>query len=607
MLFYVRSVDKSRAIRDAGHRRTTTSTPLRPLAVQEPAMTSTASGTDALAAASVPTVLTGTPVVPGVALGPVVRPAGAVRLPEADAVPVPEGNRVGERERFEAAAAVVADRLAARAAAATGVSAEVLSTTAGLARDRGLLTTVAQRIEAGASAPVATVAAAQQFVDMFTALGGLMAERVTDVRDVRDRIVAELTGQGEPGVPSPAVPSVLLADDLAPADTAGLDPSVILGLGTRLGGTTSHTAIIARQLGLPCVVAVGGLDDVPAGTTVLLDGEQGTVTVDPEPVEAQARVRAARVAADALAGYAGPATTSDGGAVQVLANVQDGAGARAAVAAHAEGVGLFRTELSFLGSAQEPSVEEQAAGYAEVFEAFAGRKVVLRTLDAGSDKPLAFATAPDEPNPALGVRGLRVIRRDPGLMERQLDAVAEAARRTSSTPWVMAPMVATVSEAADFAAQVRGRGLVPGVMIEVPSAALLADRLLEHVDFLSIGTNDLSQYTLAADRLSADLADLTDPWQPALLLLVSLTAQAGRRVGKPVGVCGEAAADPLLACVLVGLGITSLSCAASAVAGVGSRLGTMTLDECRRAAEAALAAPDPHAARAAARAALDIG
>jgi phosphoenolpyruvate-protein phosphotransferase (PTS system enzyme I) len=340
--------------------------------------------------------------------------------------------------------------------------------------------------------------------------------------------------------------------------------------------------------------------------TVLLDGEQGTVTVDPDQADALARVDAARVAAEELSGYTGPAATKDGHAVQVLANVQDGAGARAAVAVHAEGVGLLRTELSFLGHAEEPSVDEQAKGYAEVFEAFAGRKVVLRTLDAGSDKPLAFATLPDEANPALGVRGLRIARLDPGLLERQLDAVAKAARATSSTPWVMAPMVATVAEAADFAAAVRARGLVPGVMIEVPSAALLADRLLEHVDFLSIGTNDLSQYTLAADRLSADLADLTDPWQPALLALVQLTAEAGRRTGKPVGVCGEAAADPLLACVLVGLGVTSLSCAASSIAGVGARLAVVHTDACRRAAEAALLTDEPQAARAAARRELGI-
>ena len=570
-------------------------------------MSTTTSGTDSLAGAAGRTILTGTPVVPGVALGPVIRPSGAVQLPLEGEAEVAEDARAAEKQRFVEAAEVVAGRLTERAAAATGVSAEVLFTTAGLARDRGLLSTVEQRIDGGAPAALATVQAAQKFMDMFTSLGGLMAERVTDVRDVRDRIVAELTGQGEPGVPRPDVPSVLLADDLAPADTAGLDPTRVVGLATRLGGTTSHTAIIARQLGLPCVVAVGGLADVPSGVTVLLDGEQGTVTVEPDRAQAQARVEAARIAAEALSGYAGPATTRDGHAVQVLANVQDGAGARAAVAVHAEGVGLLRTELSFLGHAEEPSVEEQAEGYAEVFEAFAGRKVVLRTLDAGSDKPLAFATLPDEANPALGVRGLRIARRDPGLLDRQLDAVAEAARATSSTPWVMAPMVATVAEAADFAARVRRRGLVPGVMIEVPSAALLADRLLDHVDFLSIGTNDLSQYTLAADRLSADLADLTDPWQPALLLLVSMTAAAGQRRGKPVGVCGEAAADPLLACVLVGLGISSLSCAASAVAGVGSKLGTVDLATCQEAAAAALAADGPAEARAAVRAVLAPG
>jgi len=565
---------------------------------------SSSTTTERFPSAAGPVVLTGTPVVPGVALGPVVRPSGAVTLPTGGEPAVDEATRPGEKARFHAAADLVAGRLEGRAAGATGVSAEVLTTTAGMARDRALRGAAEQRIDAGVPAAVAATEAAQQFVDLFTGLGGLMAERVTDVRDVRDRIVAELTGQGEPGVPRPEVPSVLLADDLAPADAAGLDPARIIGLATRLGGTTSHTAIIARQLGLPCVVAVGGLDDVPVGAQVLLDGENGTVTVDPDPDTAQRRVEVARRAAELLTAYRGPAVTLDGFAVALLANVQDGAGARAAAAAFAEGVGLLRTELAFLGHAEEPSVEEQARHYAEVFAAFEGRKVVLRTLDAGSDKPLAFATLPDEPNPALGVRGLRIARRDPGLLHRQLDAVAQAARETGSAPWVMAPMVATVAEAAEFAELVRARGLVPGVMIEVPSAALLAHRLLEHVDFLSIGTNDLSQYTLAADRLSADLADLTDPWQPALLHLVQLTAAAGQRMGKPVGVCGEAAADPLLACVLVGLGVTSLSCAASAVSGVGARLATVDLATCQRAAEAALAAADPHAARAAVRAVL---
>jgi phosphotransferase system enzyme I (PtsI) len=267
------------------------------------------------------------------------------------------------------------------------------------------------------------------------------------------------------------------------------------------------------------------------------------------------------------------------------------------------GIGLFRTELCFLDRDQEPTVEEQAAIYSAVLEPFAGegQHVVVRTLDAGSDKPIAFATHPDEENPALGVRGLRLSYADPGLLHRQLDAVAIAAERTATDCWVMAPMVATVAEARGFAAAVRERGLRPGVMVEVPSAALLAHQILAEVDFLSIGTNDLTQYTMAADRMATDLAHLTDPWQPAVLQLVAIAAEAGRQAGKPVGVCGEAAADPLLACVLVGLGVTSLSMAAAAVRPVGARVSGVTLGRCEEMADAALAAVDPATARDAAR------
>ncbi|HEY0952272.1 putative PEP-binding protein, partial [Nocardioides sp.] len=229
------------------------------------------------------------------------------------------------------------------------------------------------------------------------------------------------------------------------------------------------------------------------------------------------------------------------------------------------------------------------------------RYVVVRTLDAGSDKPLAFATLDGEENPALGVRGLRLSFGNPGLLDRQLDAIARAASQTATETWVMAPMVATVAEAAEFGQKVRDRGLKAGVMVEVPSAALLAHRMLEVVDFLSIGTNDLTQYTMAADRMATDLAHLTDPWQPAVLQLIAITAEAGFNAGKPVGVCGEAAADPLLACVLVGMGITSLSMAAAAVRPVGARLATVTMDVCEDAAEVALAATDPAAAREAVR------
>lgn len=550
------------------------------------------------------TALRGVPVVPGVAYAPVIRPG---RLPTSidDAGDVAEPDRPAEAARFAAAASAVATRLRDRAAHATGAASEVLAATATLAQDRAWLAAAEKRIATGAPAVRAVIGAVDQFAEMFTKLGGLMAERVTDLRDIRDRVIAELNGLPEPGVPMPAAPSILCADDLAPADTAGLDPTLVVALATTLGGPTSHTAIIARQLGIPCVVAVEGLDAVEAGTMVLVDGTAGTVIVTPDSAAADEAVEAARRDAERAAGWSGPGATSDGHAVAVLANVQDGAAARAARDTAAEGIGLFRTELCFLNRETEPTVDEQTDIYAEVLDAFAGHKVVVRTLDAGSDKPLKFAEHPDEANPALGVRGIRVAGINPALLDRQLEAIAAAAKRTGNPPWVMAPMIATAQEAEHFAAQVRSHGLTPGVMIEVPAAALLADRILEHVDFLSIGTNDLAQYTMAADRMSAELAALTDPWQPAVLTLVAMAARAGASVGKPVGVCGEAAADPVLACVLAGLGVTSLSAAAAALQGVGARLAQVSLQQCRDAAEAVLAAGTASQARAAALSVLE--
>jgi phosphoenolpyruvate-protein phosphotransferase (PTS system enzyme I) len=548
-------------------------------------------------------VLTGVPVVAGVAYAPVIRPG---RKPDIDmgADSLRDDDRAGEAARFTAAAAAVAGRLRDRAGRATGAAAEVLATTAGLAQDRAWLGAAEKRIADGTPAVRAVAAAVDQFVGMFTQIGGMMAERVTDLRDIGDRVIAELVGLPEPGVPQPDVPSVLCAEDLAPADTAGLDPALVVALATTLGGPTSHTAIIARQLGIPCIVAVGGLDEVSAGMKVLVDGTRGTVTVSPDEASALDAVAEGQRAAAAAAGWSGPGATADGHPVAVLANVQDGAAARAARQTPAEGVGLFRTELCFLNTDAEPTVEEQAAIYAEVLEAFDGAKVVIRTLDAGSDKPLKFAGHPDEANPALGVRGIRIATGNPGLLEHQLAGIAAAAERTGNPPWVMAPMIATAEEAKSFADKVRSHGLTPGVMIEIPAAALLADRILEHVDFLSIGTNDLAQYTMAADRMSADLATLTDPWQPAVLLLVAMAVKAGATVGKPVGVCGEAAADPLLACVLTGFGVTSLSAAAAAVQGVGAKLAQVTVQQCRDAAAAVLATTSAADARAAARAVL---
>jgi phosphotransferase system enzyme I (PtsI) len=552
-------------------------------------------------------VLHGTPVVPGVAHGPAL-----VARAEISAEALARFHDAGLDEEaalaaYDAAVAAVADGFERKAAAASGAAAEVLAASAGLARDKGLRGAVRKHLRSGEGLLAAVGAGVEQFVSVFTGMGGLMAERVTDLRDIERRLVARIVGEPEPGVPTPVTPSVLVAEDLAPSDTAGLDPATVLALVTERGGPTSHTAIIARQLGIPCVVGTGGATGVAAGTQLLVDGAAGTVELDPDEGRAQERVAADRELRAVLAAWSGPGATLDGTPVKLLANVADGDSSRSAAEAPVEGVGLFRTELCFLNRQDEPTAEEQADIYSEVLAPFAGSGgyVVVRTLDAGSDKPIAFATQAGEENPALGVRGLRLSFDNPGLLDRQLDGIAAAAGRTGAETWVMAPMVATVAEAADFAEHVRRRGLRAGVMVEVPSAALLAHRMLEVVDFLSIGTNDLTQYTMAADRMATDLAHLTDPWQPAVLQLIAITAEAGRQAGKPVGVCGEAAADPLLACALVGMGVTSLSMAAAAVRPVGARLSTVSIETCEEAAELALAAADPRSAREAVLALLD--
>jgi len=547
------------------------------------------------------TSLHGTPVVPGVAYGPALVVRGEI---SPDAVARFDGASLDEDAAltaYDEAAAAVADGFARRADKASDAAAEVLTASAGLARDKGLRSAVRKHLRSGEDLLTSVAAAVEQFTAIFTQMGGLMAERVTDLRDIERRVVAHLVGEPEPGVQMPEEPAILLAEDLAPSDTATLDPAVVLALVTERGGPTSHTAIISRQLGIPCVVGTAGVMTIEAGTLLLVDGTTGTVDPAPDPDAAARQVEEDTAKRAALATWSGPGETADGTKIKILANVADGESARAASTGPVEGVGLFRTELCFLNRVDEPSAEEQTSIYAAVLEPFAGRYVVVRTLDAGSDKPVAFATHEGEENPALGVRGLRLSFDNPGLLSRQLDGIAGAARETGTETWVMAPMVATVAEAADFATAVRTRGLKPGVMVEVPSAALLAHRMLEVVDFLSIGTNDLTQYTMAADRMATDLAHLTDAWQPAVLQLIAITAEAGKQAGKPVGVCGEAAADPLLACVLVGMGITSLSMASAAVRPVGARIAAANMDTLEDAAEAALSASDPASARDAVR------
>jgi phosphotransferase system enzyme I (PtsI) len=541
--------------------------------------------------------LSGVGVSPGRASGPVARVPDP--MPEPPDTPAP-ADLAAESARIRPAAESVADRLRRRAATLSGETAAVLETTAAMAADPALISQAEKLVVARAiPAARAVYEAASGFAEQLAAAGGYLAERVRDVYDVRDRLVAELLGVEPPGVPELAGPSVLVARDLAPVDTAGLDPAKVLALVTADGGPTSHTAILARSLGIPAVVACRGVLDLGDVPGLAVDGNTGLVEVPEGTVE----VRAAEPAG--AHHWNGVGTTADGYRVRVLANVGKPEDARAASAAGAEGVGLFRTEFCFLSATEEPSVAAQREAYREVLTPFAGKPVVVRTLDAGADKPLGFLGLEPEANPALGVRGIRVARERTGVLDRQLEAIAAAAEDSGAEVSVMAPMVATAEEASWFATRARSSGIArAGVMIEVPAAALTAHEVFDAVDFVSLGTNDLAQYLFAADRQAGAVATLNDPWQPALLRLVALVGEAAADQGKPVGVCGEAAADPSLACVLVGLGVSSLSMNAAALALVGSALAKHNHDQCQSAARAAAAAKDPAAARQAAHAAL---
>jgi phosphotransferase system enzyme I (PtsI) len=501
---------------------------------------------------------------------------------------------------LKAAAKAVHDELKARSETVSGDGKAVLEATALMATDTMLLKSAAKLIGRGTSNQRAIWEAGASVSEMLHNLGGYMAERATDVLDVRARIVAELRGVPAPGIPTSATPFILIAEDLAPADTATLDPEKVLALLTAGGGPQSHTAIIARSLGLPAVVAAAGVDELPDGTEVYVDGAAGLITVDPDESE---RAAAAHWAATAslLAEFDGTGATADGHLVPLLANVGGAKDAVAAAALNAQGVGLFRTEFCFLERDTEPTVDEQAAAYKGVFDAFPGKKVVLRTLDAGADKPLPFLTDATEPNPALGVRGYRTDFTTPGVLERQLQAIARAEQESDADVWVMAPMISTAEEAARFATMCAEAGIkTPGVMVEVPSAALTAEAILREVGFASLGTNDLTQYAMAADRQLGPLAALNTPWQPAVLRLVGLTVEGSVAEGhnKPVGVCGEAAADPALAVVLTGLGVTTLSMTARSIAAVSAVLKTVTLAEAQELAKLALSAPSATEARA---------
>jgi phosphotransferase system enzyme I (PtsI) len=536
----------------------------------------------------------------GIAVGPIVRMPDPLPEP-ADVTRTADGS--AEFQSVSEALAAVAAELQSRGEKAGGAARDVLEAAALMAQDPSLVDDIQSRIDAGKTGERAVFEAFGAFQDILTGMGGLMAERAADLADVSRRIIAHLRGVPAPGVPSSDTPFVLVAHDLAPADTALLDLDKVLGLVTRDGGPTSHTAILARAKSIPAIVGVAGSLDLTDGTVVILDAGAGLVRVAPSEAELErARATIAQRAA-VVAAPITPGALADGTAIPLLANLGSPKDAAAAIALGAEGVGLFRTEFLFLDAKTAPSVDEQRAQYIQLLAQFAGRKVVVRALDAGADKPLSFLNDAHEENPALGLRGIRALRASEPILRDQLIALALADAETDAELWVMAPMVSDSEETEYFVSLGRELGLTTvGVMAEVPSLAVLADQVLEVADFVSIGTNDLTQYTLAADRMLGSVAQFQDPWHPAVLRLVKLLGDAGAAAGKSVGVCGEAAADPQLAVVLVGLGVTSLSMTPAALADVRAELLTVTLVEARERAARAVAARTAAGARAAASA-----
>jgi len=542
----------------------------------------------------------GTGIGSGIAQGPVAIMASALEAPTSA-----PSSRTPDEEKTAVAAAVsaVAAELNARGERAGGSAQDVLEAQAMMAEDPTLEELVHTKIDEGSTGEYAVYTSFNEFAEQLKEMGGYLGERAADLADVAQRIIAHLRGVSAPGVPEPGHPFVLVAPDLAPADTALLDLDQVLAVVTTDGGPTSHTAILAREKGIVAVVGTGEAEFVE-GQTVIVDASQDLVIADPSDEQL---ADAAQRAADRAAAQNAPITPgalADGTAVPLLANLGSPAGAADAIALGAEGVGLFRTEFLFLSSDEAPSVESQKASYVELLSAFDGKKVVVRALDAGADKPLPFLTDDSEENPALGRRGIRALAHRENILRDQLTALAQADAETNADLWVMAPMIATVDETEYFVSLAKELGLkTTGVMVEVPSAAILATEVLAIADFASIGTNDLVQYTMAADRLLGSVAHLQSPWHPAALRLIQMVTDGGKANDKPVGVCGEAAADPLLAVVLVGLGVNTLSMSPSALADVRAELKKHTLEDAQRIAAAALATGNADGAKAAARAA----
>jgi phosphoenolpyruvate-protein phosphotransferase/dihydroxyacetone kinase phosphotransfer subunit len=566
------------------------------------------------------TVLSGVGASAGIAIGSAHRlggPGAAAPIEREAGDPASELALL-ERALAAGRVAIAHDReLVAKRAGPT--EAEIFDAHLALLEDDALLGPARAAIDRGANAERAWQEAVTHVAAIYRSLPEpLLAERATDVVDVGQRILTALSGSERDDVPGNAPAGVVIADELTPAGAVGLDRALVVAIATARGSSTSHAAILARGLGLPAVVGLGAsVLAIPDGTPLLLNGDAGTITVAPaqevvRDAEVRFEQRQARAAA-AREHALEPALTRDGKRIEVCANLGAVKDAQRALALGAEGVGLLRTEFMFADRPELPSEDEQADALRQIAQALDGRPLVVRTLDAGADKPLPALAMPHEDNPFLGVRGLRLALARPEVLATQFRAILRvAAEHPVAT---MLPMVATLAEVRAARAvleQARSdTGVrVPmelGIMVEIPAAALTAARLAEHVDFFSLGTNDLTQYTMAAERGDARLAALLEGPQPAVLRLVRATVEAAATRGRWVGVCGELAGDPAAAVLLAGLGVTELSMASGLIPEVKAALREVELAQARVAALAAIETDDAATARALALELLSTG
>lgn len=429
-------------------------------------------------------------------------------------------------------------------------------------------------------------------------------ERTADIRDVRRRVLQNLLGEKRPSLSEISARRILVAPDLAPSDTATLTPGVVLGFATQMGGPTSHTAIAARSLGIPAVVGLGELKGrIQTGDTLILDGYTGKVIVNPteETLQRLGQVQTERREYEHMLDKLSelPATTRDGYNIEVSANIEHPAEVESALKFFTGGVGLYRTEFLFMGRAEPPDETEQYRAYRDVIKQISPRPVILRTLDLGGDKFSSSVSIPQEMNPFLGWRAIRFCLQMPQIFETQLRAMYRASKFGPTK--IMLPLVSSVDQlkdALEFMRHVReklvkeGREIpkhVPvGVMIEVPSAAVMAHLFAPLVDFFSIGTNDLIQYTLAVDRGNPRISHLYEPTHPAIMHLVQRTAEAAHSKGIPVGICGVMGGDPLLIPLLLGLGVDEFSMTVRSMPFVKYVIRACRLDECKALAEDAM-------------------